>query len=691
MKLSQNNTSYNTTIQSAAEFGINDNDMSHIMGILRSQIYSDKLMAVIREYSTNAVDANVEAGKPSTPITVHLPTSAEPYITFRDFGSGLTPDEITQLYVRYGASTKRNSNDYTGCLGIGCKAGFAYGDTFTITSYTNDAITTWVARIDESKRGTVSMLHAEQNIDQPTGTEIKVSIQKSDIDTCVNKALNLFKFWSVKPNINLNHRELNILEETDEWMILDTSNESGYHFHNAAKVLMGNIIYPIDRDQIRTTNIATQLLLSRAVVIKAPLGALDIAANRESLEYSDRTFSSLDAMANNMLLDLSNNLNKEIKSAATRLIASINATKYKNIFEYNINNAILNNCNWQGQSLIYNIEFEDACAVTHGRTRCYRSNANDKYRNQRTKDVRSTTLNKDMTICAWDDSAYPESNATRRVRTLQEANNWDPNDIFVVIAKSDLDKVKPALTADDYTDLDNVKPLKAARSSITTSANGKTKSVRINVCKLQPATLKSSRLSEESEPTINEDINKYIYVPLDRFDWQDHPARLDNLGSILDAIKIITGKTPVINGVKKHYVKKLDTQWITLDDYYKQIFDKYVSDNPAHMMLALDATSEFDYTIDWNWQLRPLLIDVDNKKVSYLAKVLHYKESSRNHEHTKICNIAYLLGAIQRSSFIANEMRVINAIYPLMGSIHSITMHNRDRDLIIADINKLLA
>ena len=75
MKLSTNTNNYRTNIAKAADFGIQDNDLSHIMGILRSQIYSDKLLAVIREYSTNAVDANVEAGNPA-PINVHLPTVA---------------------------------------------------------------------------------------------------------------------------------------------------------------------------------------------------------------------------------------------------------------------------------------------------------------------------------------------------------------------------------------------------------------------------------------------------------------------------------------------------------------------------------------------------------------------------------------------------------------------------------------
>lgn len=74
MKLSTDTNRYSTTITKAADFGIQDEDLSHIMGILRSQIYTDKLLAVIREYSTNARDANIEAGNGS-PIDITLPIS----------------------------------------------------------------------------------------------------------------------------------------------------------------------------------------------------------------------------------------------------------------------------------------------------------------------------------------------------------------------------------------------------------------------------------------------------------------------------------------------------------------------------------------------------------------------------------------------------------------------------------------
>ena len=49
LKQSQSFTSYT--------FGIKESGLSHIFNVLRNQLYSDKVLAVIREYSCNAVDA----------------------------------------------------------------------------------------------------------------------------------------------------------------------------------------------------------------------------------------------------------------------------------------------------------------------------------------------------------------------------------------------------------------------------------------------------------------------------------------------------------------------------------------------------------------------------------------------------------------------------------------------------------
>ena len=49
-------------IKDSVSFGIKSDGLHHILNILRNQLYSDKILAIVREVSTNAFDANVDAG-----------------------------------------------------------------------------------------------------------------------------------------------------------------------------------------------------------------------------------------------------------------------------------------------------------------------------------------------------------------------------------------------------------------------------------------------------------------------------------------------------------------------------------------------------------------------------------------------------------------------------------------------------
>ena len=105
--------------------------------ILSSGLYSNKIKEIIRELSTNALDSHRAAGTVDTPFEVHLPTILVPYFSVRDYGTGLTDQEIESIYTTYFESTKTNSNEYIGALGLGSKSPFSYTDNFTVTSVKN--------------------------------------------------------------------------------------------------------------------------------------------------------------------------------------------------------------------------------------------------------------------------------------------------------------------------------------------------------------------------------------------------------------------------------------------------------------------------------------------------------------------------------------------------------------------------
>ena len=87
-----------------------------MFSLLTSKVYNDPIAAVIREWSTNAIDACIAANKPID-FEVHIPTATECYFSVRDYGTGLEADQLTTLFCTLGASTKRNSNKYNGTFG----------------------------------------------------------------------------------------------------------------------------------------------------------------------------------------------------------------------------------------------------------------------------------------------------------------------------------------------------------------------------------------------------------------------------------------------------------------------------------------------------------------------------------------------------------------------------------------------
>ena len=124
-----------STIQSDYDFSIKQS--AHAFQVLSNSLYSNKILAVVREYLTNALDAQIASGV-KTPFSVTLPSDNEllgnNYWQVRDYGTGLSEEDIKEFYCTYFSSSKQSSNDFTGMLGLGCKSAFAYTQEFTVTS-----------------------------------------------------------------------------------------------------------------------------------------------------------------------------------------------------------------------------------------------------------------------------------------------------------------------------------------------------------------------------------------------------------------------------------------------------------------------------------------------------------------------------------------------------------------------------
>ena len=270
----------------SAEYGISHDDVAHIMGILRSTLYTRKALALEREYGANAWDEHREAGIPDKPIHVQLPTHMRPTLKIRDFGRGLSQDMVLNLYTKYGLSTKRDSNTGTGMLGIGCKAGFAYADQFTITSWHGGTKSVYVAMLDKSNKGRMDKVFEEPCGDE-TGIEIQVAVRPDDVDEFTREARGLFRYFNPQPKINLSLPALPT--GMANGFILETKDEGWI-------AVMGCIPYRLDLTQMQKPLVAAGLwecLSHVAGGVYIPIGEVEFSASREELQYTEVTIKAI--------------------------------------------------------------------------------------------------------------------------------------------------------------------------------------------------------------------------------------------------------------------------------------------------------------------------------------------------------------------------------------------------------------
>lgn len=273
-------------------FGISRKDEAHIMGILRDTLYTDKILAVLREYSSNAWDAHREAGKGDVPIKVTLPTFDDPKLTIRDYGRGLSPEDVFEIYTQYGASTKRETDEAVGTLGIGSKAGFAYSDTFTVTSFYGGSKRVYVALLGDDDVGTINLVHEESSGEK--GIQIEIAVSPKDICEFQYKAQGLFKWFRPKPDINIQLPKIEQNMVLDNGVILGTiPDRYGYKTGGVWVAMMGCVPYAIKLDEVVRESELAEYARSECGVLFFDIGEVDINASREELKYSDRTRKAL--------------------------------------------------------------------------------------------------------------------------------------------------------------------------------------------------------------------------------------------------------------------------------------------------------------------------------------------------------------------------------------------------------------
>jgi hypothetical protein len=269
---------------------------SKAFDILSSKLYSDVPKAIIRELSTNAYDAHVEVGKANLPFEVHLPNNFDSYFEIRDFGPGLSPDKVTDIYTVYFASTRSHSNEFTGALGLGSKSPFAYTDSFTVTSYFGGIARTY--SLFKNERGVPSIaLMGEVASTEPSGIRIKIPVKQYDGHTFGVAASQVYHYFKVKPIM----KGQKVTPASPHKVSIAGPDYRIYEGGNGrTSVVMGQVCYNAKEINLRDFGFESY---NTSVEIDLPMGSCSIAASREELQMDKATKDLISARLTAMMAE----------------------------------------------------------------------------------------------------------------------------------------------------------------------------------------------------------------------------------------------------------------------------------------------------------------------------------------------------------------------------------------------------
>jgi len=271
--------------------------------LLSSGLYTNKIMAVLREIGCNAIDAQKLNGNDTKPIEVKLPNTLDPQFYIRDFGPGLSHDNILRLYSTYFESTKQTSNEMIGGFGIGSKSPFAYTDTFTVVSIHKGIKNTYAAFVNEEGVPTIATMGMSTPSAEPDGLSVGFPVKPEDFNAFEQEAINVFTAFPVMPTIlgsaiNLEAYK-NIHIKNNIYLL------NKYSRQYTSSINMGGVRYPLTdldgklKDFGITLNHLGYEALYAGIEIHLPIGSVSVAASREALQYDKKTLNTLEHTLNN--------------------------------------------------------------------------------------------------------------------------------------------------------------------------------------------------------------------------------------------------------------------------------------------------------------------------------------------------------------------------------------------------------
>lgn len=289
----------------------------HSFKQLYSGLYSDKIHAIIRELATNASDSHVSADCSDVPFEVHLPSELEPFFYIKDYGTGLSPEQIdgeNGIYITFFESDKAHSDDFTGCLGLGSKSPFAYTDNFMVESRHNGKKYNYVCLHNEAGEPCIAPM-GESETDEPNGLKVEFAVKAEDFYKFHGKAEEVLSWFKVKPTVygrEFEFKKHEYLRSTERYGV--RKERQGH-----STVVMGNVAYDVQATDFSYSKLSDveRQVIEWGVDLFVDIGDVEFVPSREKLAMTDKTVAGVRKYLGDAIKSIQEELEVQVQKAPT--------------------------------------------------------------------------------------------------------------------------------------------------------------------------------------------------------------------------------------------------------------------------------------------------------------------------------------------------------------------------------------
>ena len=280
--------------------------------VLLDGLYTDKPQSIIRELWTNALDSHVAAGVADEPFHCQLPTYIDPTFTVRDYGTSMDHQTVMNVYTSLFDSDKEDTNEQTGCLGLGSKSPFSYTDAFDVFAYSGTEKRFYLAAMNDDGIPTITHLKSEP-CGGPRGIEVRFPVQTLHVTDFQRAATKVAIGFDVRPTIVGGDVEPpDAIFEAETFRIMAPNSYIG---SDRGYVRQGPVVYPIPYQFFHNLDEDVRYLIQdgHSFIVDVPIGSVEFTASREALQLTDATTKYLTTAVNEAFRDVRETALADIK------------------------------------------------------------------------------------------------------------------------------------------------------------------------------------------------------------------------------------------------------------------------------------------------------------------------------------------------------------------------------------------